>query len=51
MLVGQISATSLRHPGPQEVRFAIVMNVGSGCDGRGSARDECAEAYGEVVWS
>ncbi|HZC94972.1 MAG TPA: hypothetical protein VE267_02375, partial [Bradyrhizobium sp.] len=26
-LVGQISATSLRHPGPQEGRFAIVMNV------------------------
>jgi hypothetical protein len=51
MLVGQISATSLRHPGPQEGRFAVVMNVGPGCDGRGSARDERADAYGKIVWS
>jgi hypothetical protein len=27
------------------------MNVGLGRDGRGSARDERANAYGEVVWS
>jgi hypothetical protein len=50
--VGQISATSSRHPAPfKEGRFAIVTNVGAGCGGRGSARDERAEAYGEVVWS
>jgi hypothetical protein len=49
--VGQISATSSRHPGPNEGRFAIVTDVGQGCGGRGSARDECTEAYGEVVWS
>jgi hypothetical protein len=51
MLVGQISATSLRHPGPQEGRFAVVMNVGPGCDGRGCVRDERADAYGKIVWS
>ena len=50
-LVGQISATSLRHPGPQEGRFAVVMNVGPGCGGRGSVRDERADAYGKIVWS
>jgi len=31
--------------------LAIVTNVGMGCGGRGSARDERAAADGEVVWS
>jgi len=30
---------------------AIVTKREAGCDGRGSARDERANAYGEVVWS
>jgi hypothetical protein len=49
--VGQITATSSPHPGPQEGRFAVVTNVGPGCGGRGSVRDERAGAYGEIVWS
>ena len=38
-------------------RFAVVTNVGAGCDGtlwrqRGASRaDETPAAYGEVVWS
>jgi hypothetical protein len=35
----------------QEGRFAIVTSVGAGCDGRKGARDECAEADDEGVWS
>jgi hypothetical protein len=30
---------------------AIVTKREAGCDGRGSARDERANAYGEIVWS
>ena len=51
MLVGQISATNSPHPGPQEGRFAVVMNVGPGCGGRDGVRDERAVAYGKIVWS
>jgi hypothetical protein len=36
----------------QEGRFAIVTNVGAGCDGRvGVARRAAPVADGEVVWS
>jgi hypothetical protein len=28
------------HPVPQEGRFAVVTDVGAGCDGRGCAFDE-----------
>jgi hypothetical protein len=53
---GKSVALSVR-PVPQEGRFAIVTNVGSGCGGRGSvvtricAWTNDAIADGEVVWS
>jgi uncharacterized Zn-binding protein involved in type VI secretion len=43
------------HPASQEGRFAVVTDVGAGCDGRSStacnARTNGADADGEVVWS
>ena len=53
----QITSTSLVIPAHTEGRFAIVTNVGQGCDGRGStqrkyfARTNGADADDEVVWS
>jgi hypothetical protein len=49
--VGQITSTSSPVSRPQEGRIAIVTKREAGCDGRGGARDERANAYGEVVWS
>jgi len=49
---GQISGSSSRVPPDQEGRFAIVTNVGAGCDGRGCvARRAAFSADGEAVWS
>jgi hypothetical protein len=36
----------------KEGRFAIVTNVGAGCDGRvGLRKTNAADADGEAVWS
>jgi hypothetical protein len=45
----QISGTIRLVSCPQEGRFAIVTNVGAGCDGRLYADDERHGADGEVV--
>jgi hypothetical protein len=39
-LLTQITSTSLSIPAHTEGRFAIVTDVGLGCDGRGYATDE-----------
>ena len=49
--VGQISATSSRHPVPMRGAFRDRHERGMGCGGRSGARDERANAYGEAVWS
>ncbi len=49
--VGQISATSSRHPAPQEGRFAIVTNVGRDAVDAAVRETSATVAYGEVVWS
>jgi hypothetical protein len=51
-LLTQITCTSLAIPARTEGRFAIVTDVGQGCDGRRRRIDERAYlADGKVVWS
>ena len=50
--LAQITSLSAAIPAHTEGRFAIVTNVGLGCDGRERRqRRERLAADGEVVWS